>query len=312
MKICVFYLFVAALVVGCGGVDKDAPNSLEDTIILVTGATGTQGGAVARELLNRGYAVRGLTRNPESDRAKAMSQIGVEMVQGDFDDAVSLAVAMDGAYGVFAVTDFWEHGYDREIQHGRQLVDAATAADVEHFVFTSVASADASTGIPHFESKGEIEVYLRDSGIGFSIVRPVEFMDNVRYIRESVLSGAYFDPRDFGRSHQWIAVSDIGYFVGEAFDNPDEWLGRTLEIAGDQLTIAEFVDALSNAAGVDVHYQQLTWGAYEERAGEEMTVMLRWFDETGYEVDVEALRSKHPNLLTFEQYLQNLDWARGR
>ena len=119
-------------------------------------------------------------------------------------------------------------------------------------MFTSVASADANTGIPHFESKWEIEVYLRDSGIGFSIVRPVEFMDNVRYIRENVLSGAYFDPRESGRSHQWIAVSDIGYFVGEAFYKPEEWLGRTLEIAGDQLTIAEFVDALSNAAGVDV------------------------------------------------------------
>lgn len=312
MKFSVIVLLTAAFAIGCEGAVQDSPESLEDTVILVTGATGTQGGAVARELLNRGHVVRGLTRNTQSENAKAMSQIGVQMVQGDFDDAASLTAAMDGVFGVFAVTDFWEHGYDKEIQHGKQLIDAALAADVEHFVFTSVASADANTGIPHFESKWEIEVYLRESGIGFSIVRPVEFMDNVRYIRENVLSGTYFDPRDSGQSHQWIAVSDIGYFVGEAFDNPEEWLGRTLEIAGDQLTIAEFVDSLSNAAGVDVHYQQLNWSAYEARAGEEMTVMLRWFDEIGYEVDVEELRSKHPNLLTFEQYLQNLDWGRGR
>lgn len=312
MKISALFLLTAVLAVGCGDAQQDAPKSPEDRMILVTGATGRQGGAVSRELLDRGYAVRGLTRNPESDRAKAMSQIGVEMVQGDFDDAASLAAAMEGAHGVFAVTDFWEHGYDKEVQHGQQLVDAAMAADVEHFVFTSVASADASTGIPHFESKGEIEVYLRESGIGFSIVRPVEFMDNVRYIRESVLSGVYFDPRDSDRSHQWIAVSDIGYLVGEAFDNPEEWLGRTSEIAGDQLTIAEFVDALSHAAGVDIHYQQLTWSVYEEQAGEEMTNMLRWFDESGYQADVEALRSTYPNLLTFEQYLQKLDWERGR
>jgi uncharacterized protein YbjT (DUF2867 family) len=312
VKFCVLVLLIVAFASGCEGPVQDGPESREDTIFLVTGATGTQGGAVARELLNRGHAVRGLTRNTQSDNAKAMSEIGVQMVQGDFDDAASLAAAMDGVYGLFAVTDFWEHGYDKEIQHGKELIDAALAADVEHVVFTSVASADANTGIPHFESKQEIEVYLRDSGIGFSIVRPVEFMDNVHYFRESILSGAYFDPRDSGRSHQWIAVSDIGYFVGEAFDNPEEWLGRTLEIAGDQLTIAEFVDALSNAAGVDVHFQQLDWSAYEARAGEEMTIMLRWFDEIGYDVDVQELRSKHPNLLTLEQYLENLDWGRGR
>ena len=308
MKFSAILLLAAALIVGCEGPNQDGPQSLEETMILVTGATGTQGGAVARELLNRGYAVRGLTRNPLSENAKAMSEIGVEMVQGDFDDAASLVAAMNGAYGVFAVTDFWEHGYDIEIRHGKQLVDAALAADVEHFVFTSVVSATENTGIPHFDSKGAIENYLRDSGMGFSIVRPVEFMDNVRYIRESILSGVYLDPRDSDRSHQWIAVSDIAYFVGEAFDNPEDWRGKAVDVAGDQLTIAEFVDTLSRAAGVDVHYQQLTWPAYQERLGEEMAIMLRWFDEHGYQVDVEALRADHPNLLTFEDYLNNFDW----
>lgn len=308
MKVSVIVLLTAAFAIGCEGAVQEGPESLEDEIFLVTGATGTQGGAVARELLNRGHVVRGLTRNTQSDNAKAMSQIGVQMIQGDFDDASSLAAAMDGVYGVFAVTDFWEHGYDKEIQHGKQLIDAALAADVEHFVFTSVASAEASTGIPHFESKWQIEVYLRESGIGFSIVRPVEFMDNVHYIRESILSGVYSDPRDSGRSHQWIAVSDIAYLVGEAFDNPEDWLGQAVDIAGDQLTISEFVDALSSAAGVDVHYQQLTWRAYQEQSGEEMTAMLRWFDDSGYQVDIAALRGRYPNLLTYEQYLQSLGW----
>lgn len=308
MKFSVVIVLIVAIAGGCGGTGRDSSESPDETIVLVTGATGTQGGAVARELLKRGYTVRGLTRNTESDRAKSLSQLGVEMVQGDFDDAASLAAAMDGVYGVFAVTNFWEHGYDKEIQHGRQLVDAAMAAGVEHFVLTSVAGADANTGIPHFESKGEIEAYVRGSGISFSIVRPVEFMDNVRYDRETILSGAYSDPRDSDRSHQWIAASDIGFFVGEAFDKPDEWLGQTLAIAGDQLTIAEFVDVLSRSTGVEVHYQQLAWSAYEEQAGEEMTAMLRWFDESGYTVDVAALRSQYPNLLTCEQYLQSLDW----
>ncbi len=301
-------LLAAVTALGCESADHSASSHAESQIVLVTGATGSQGGAVARELLRRGFAVRGLTRNPNSNRAKAMSSIGVEMIRGDFDDAQSLVTAMDGAHGVFAVTDFWEHGYDKEVQHGKQLIDSARAASVQHFVFTSVASADTGTGIPHFDSKAEVEIYLRDSGIRFSIVRPVEFMDNIRFSRDSVLSGIYFDPRASGRSHQWIAVRDIGYFVGEAFDNPDEWLGKAIDIAGDQLTIAEFVDALSRATGADVRHQQISWRAYEDASGEQMTGMLRWFDDTGYQVDVSALRTLHPNLLTYEQYLKQLDW----
>lgn len=308
MKRSILLIVVAAFVWGCGAPEEDSTANSEEKIILVTGATGTQGGAVARELIKRGYAVRGLTRNPESDRASAMSQLGADMVQGDFDDAASLAAAMRGVYGVFAVTDFWEHGYDKEVQHGRQLVAAALAADVGHFVYTSVASADANTGIPHFDSKGEVEAYLRESGINFSIVRPVEFMDNVHYYRDSILSGVYFDPRDADRSHQWIATSDIGFFVAEAFDKPGEWFGRTLEIAGDELTIAELVTTLSQVAGLDVRHEQLTWTDYESQAGEEMTVMLRWFDETGYAVDVAALRSEYPKLLTYQEYLTSLEW----
>ena len=230
------------------------------------------------------------------------------MVQGDFDDSASLAAAMEGVYGVFAVTNFWEHGYDAEVRHGVQLVEAALAANVRHFVFSSVGGADRNTGIPHFDSKAEIEAHLRDSGIDFSIVRPVEFMDNVRYRSEITESGTYSDPRNPGRSHQWIASSDIGFFVGEAFDNPDEWIGRSLEIAGDQLTITEFVDALSLAVGTEIRHRQVTWDAYREQNGEEIAEMVRWFDESGYDADVSGLRSRYPNLLTYRQYLQGLDW----
>ena len=308
MRFSLLFVLIVTVVWGCGGGDTGSTEGYEGKIVLVTGATGTQGGAVARELIKRGYIVRGLTRNTESARAQAMSNLGAEMVRGDFDDAASLAAAMDGVYGVFAVTNFWEHGYDKEVQHGKQLIEAALTANVQHFVFTSVASADANTGIPHFESKGEVEKYLRGSGINFSIVRPVEFMDNVRYDKESILSGTYLDPRDPSKSHQWIAASDIGFFVGEAFDNPGDWIGRTLEIAGDQLTIGEFVDVLSRTVGVEVSHQQLTWDAYQEQNGEEMTEMLRWFNESGYNADITALRSQYPNLLTYQEYLQGVDW----
>ena len=295
----------AVMMAACIDVSTPDPDA---RTILVTGVTGTQGGAVARELISRGYNVRGLSRNPESERAQPISALGVKIVKGDFDDAASLAAAMHGVHGVFAVTDFWEHGYQKEVEHGQQLIDAAKNAHVPHFVFSSVAGADTYTGVPHFESKAEIETYLRESGIDYSIVRPVEFMDNVRYYRKQVMSGTFFDPRDASKHHQWIASEDIGFFVGEAFDNPDEWIGKALDIAGDEMTIAEFADVMSITVGIDVHHQQITWDMYEEGAGEEMTLMMRWFDQKGFDVDVESLREKHPNLLTYEQYLLTLGW----
>ena len=300
-------LVVACLGAACTESDRSAATTGYAELVLVTGATGTQGGAVARELLDRGFDVRGLTRNPDSDRAKVLADLGVTMVKGNFDDDASLAAAMHGAYGVFAVTDFWEHGYDKEVDHGKKLINAAKNAGVKHFVFTSVAASNDNTGIPHFDSKAEIEEYLRESGIAYSIVRPVSFMDNFRYFRKQIMTGSFYDPRAGDKNHQWIAARDIGFFVGEAFDNPDEWSGKALDIAGDEMTIAEYADLLTVTMGINVHHQQSTWDAYEAEAGEEMTMMTRWFDQIGYDVDVESLRMRYAGLLTYEQYLINFE-----
>lgn len=301
-----FLTSVSLLAVACSKSETPTPDAAK--IVLVTGATGTQGGAVARELVDRGYAVRGLTRNPDSERATALTELGIEVVKGDFDDAASLNVAMEGVYGVFAVTNYWEHGFDREVAHGKQLVDAAEKAGIKHFVFTSVAGADAGTGLPHFESKAEIEVYLVDSGLDYTILRPVEFLDNLRYLRDEIMSGRFVDPRDAGKGHQWIAARDIGFFVGEAFDYPDIWVGVTEEIAGVEMTLAEFVAALSEITGVNVQYIQIDWDDYEIALGAEMSDMVRWFDNEGYSVDVEGLRSRYPGLMTVQDYLLIAGW----
>ena len=302
--------FVAVLLAclalaGCG----QPQGGGDGPLILVTGATGNQGGAVARELLARGYRVRGLTRNPDSDRARALAKTGAVMVQGDFDNPASLVAAMQGVYGVFAMTDFWEHGMLAEIEHGENLIAAAQKSGVGHFIYTSVAGADRQTGLPHFESKRAVEEQLEASGLRYSVVRPVEFMDNVRWSRKTIMTGVYFDPRGTDKTHQWIAVSDIGFFVAEAFDNPDEWASRTLEIAGDELSIAEYVEILSRTVGLDVHHQQVSWNRFEEQAGLEIADMYRWFDAKGYDVDVAGLRARYPELLTVEQYLLSLGWG---
>jgi len=273
--------------------------------VLVVGATGRQGGAVARELLNRGYVVRGLTRSPVSDRARRMSSLGVEMVQGDLENLDSLNRALDGVWGVFAMTDFWEHGYDGEVRQGRNIIDAAKASGVETFVFSSVGSADRKTGIPHFDSKFEIEGYLRASGLNHAIIRPVSFMENWALAELEVADGKLEDPRDPTSRTQMISVRDIGRFAAEALDHPEEWNGRALDIAGSEYTLSELMAVLGKAVGKPVEQVQISWEDYEKDAGDEMTIMVRWFNDTGYNVDVEALRAEYPWMVRFEDYLQD-------
>jgi uncharacterized protein YbjT (DUF2867 family) len=128
-----------------------------ERLILVCGATGKQGGVVARSLLDRGFQVRALTRDPQKPATQALREQGAEVVQGDMEARSSLdQVLVEGVYGVFSVQNFWETGYDREVQQGKTVADAAKAAGVEHIVYSSVGSAHRQTGIPHFESKAEL------------------------------------------------------------------------------------------------------------------------------------------------------------
>src|ERR687886_2667436 len=142
-----------------------------ERLILVTGATGKQGGAVARSLLDRGFRVRALTRDPQRPEAQALTEQGAEVVQGDMEDRSAIDRVLEGAYGVFSVQNFWETGYDREVRQGKTVAEAAKAAGVEHFVYSSVGSAHRQTGIPHFDSKWEVEEHIRQIGLPYTILR---------------------------------------------------------------------------------------------------------------------------------------------
>jgi uncharacterized protein YbjT (DUF2867 family) len=278
--------------------------------ILVTGATGKQGGAVARQLLKRGSRVRALTRDPQKAAARRLGELGAEVVRGDLDDPDSLRPALEGADGVFSVQNFWETGYDREIRQGVALADLASEAGVNHFVYSSVGSAHRSTGLPHFESKWEIEQHIRAIRLPYTIFRPVFFMDNweTPFLRASVLDGTLAQPLPPDRTLQQVAVRDVGAFVAIAFDERDQWLGREVDLASDELTMSELVETFSRVIGRPVQYVQLSWDQFREAAGEEYTRMYRWFDRVGYEADIAALRTVYPELTTFERYLRSQDW----
>jgi len=276
------------------------------TTILVTGVTGRQGGAVARELLRRGYSVRGLTRNPESERARALTRLDVALFRGNFDDAASLDSALEGTDGIFAVTDFWEHGYEQEIAHGRNLVDAAARAKISFFVFSSVASADQATNIPHFDSKWEIEKYLRESGLNYAVVRPVSFMENWSIDSDDVIAGRIVTAGNPARPHQYISVRDIARFVADAFDSRNLWNGVALDIAADEISLARICEVLTEITGRPVEPDEVSWADYESLAGGEMATMSRWLDAVGYNVDVAALRKRQPGMITMEEFLRSL------
>jgi uncharacterized protein YbjT (DUF2867 family) len=279
-----------------------------ERLVLVSGSTGNQGGAVARALLERGFPVRALTRDPEKPEAQALTERGTEVVQGDLEDRTSIDQALEGVYGVFSVQNFWEVGYDREVQQGTTLADAAKAAGVQHVVYSSVGSAYRGTGISHFDSKWEIEKHVRQNELPYTILRPVFFMQNWEMMRDQILDGTLAQPLDPDKPLQQLNVEDLGAFAAMAFENPDEWIGREVDLAGDELTMPEAAEAFSLVTGREVSYYQVPWDQFREQMGEEYAVMYEWFNDVGYEADILALRSEYAELTTLEQYLRGHGW----
>ncbi|MGI9074771.1 MAG: NmrA/HSCARG family protein [Bryobacteraceae bacterium] len=275
----------------------------DNRLILVTGATGHQGGAALRHLRAKGFPVRAFTRDPDKPEARALIGHGVEVVRGDLDDPASITRALEGVFGVFSVQNA-HAGAEAEIRQGIHLVDAAGRSAISHFVYSSVGSADQKTGVPHFDSKFQIEEHIRGTGVSYTILRPVFFMENWLGMRDSILQGTVALPLKPATLLQMVAVDDIGASVAVAFEHPQKWRGRTLDIAGAEHSMSEIAQLLSGVAGREVQYQQVPWDEFERRAGQEMTVMYRWFEAVGYQVDISALRQELPNLMTFERWLQ--------
>ena len=280
-------------------------SSNSDKTILVAGVTGQQGGAVARRLHADGWRVRGLTRDPEAERARPLRELGVELVAGDLTDAGSLAAPMAGVYGVFAMATPFEKGEDNEVAQGSTLGDVAAAAGVRHYVYSSVGSADKQTGIPHFESKARVEEHLKELGLPLTIVRPTSFMENfVRYGTQRTDEGLIVPvPLQRTTRVQMIAVQDIAAIVAIVFAEPEKYIGKAFDIAGDELTFPEAAEALTAALGRPVRYVQIPWQAVRDRS-EDLYLMYQWFERTGYSADIAGVRKMHPGLLDFGAWLQ--------
>lgn len=265
--------------------------------ILVAGATGRQGGAAARLLLASGHRVRALTRRPGSQAAAALHLAGAEIHEADLDDAAAVQRAAEGADAFYLVTTPFEEGPRAEARQGRRAAEAAAKAGVAHLVYSSVASADRGTGIPHFESKREVELALEDLGIPWTVVAPVFFMENLLGpgFLGALRAGTLALPLPASRPLQLVAVADIAGMVRLALERPDAFRGRRIDVASDVRTGPEIAATLAHASGAPIGWSELPLAPVRARS-EDLARMWEWFDRAGYRADVDGLRRAYPEV----------------
>ncbi|WP_369251955.1 NmrA/HSCARG family protein [Streptomyces sp. R41] len=273
-----------------------------DQPVLVLGATGGQGGAVVSALLSRGTAVRGLVRNPQSASARRLAARNVEVVGGDLMDRESLALAMRGVAGVFAMTTPFESGPAAEIAQGRSILTAAHDARVPHLVFSSVAGADQDTGVPHFETKAVIERELAAGELPYTILGPTYFFDNALGGEDRIRQGVLDLPLPPDRPLQQLARPDLGEFTAAVFAAPDAFVGQRIELASDAPTPGDMAAALGTALGGSVRHNEVQ---LNEIGNEDMRAMWTFLRGPGYRVDLSALHAAHPDV----RWTSFADWA---
>jgi uncharacterized protein YbjT (DUF2867 family) len=276
--------------------------------VVVTGSTGKQGGAVARGLLARGHMVRAVTRDPNSSQARSLANAGATLVAASLEDTTAITKALEGATSLFAMT-IPSGGADAETRQGFAAAEAAKAAGV-HLVFTSVGSANRETGIPHFDSKYEVEKHIAKLGVRATILAPVYFMENLYFAKEQLAKGVYPAALPPERTLAQIAVADIGAVAVRVLEDAGRFTGKRFDLAGDALTGNDIVAILSRVAGRPFAYHQVPLDVVRQRMGEDGARMYEWLDRVGYTADRAALHREFPDVAfhDFESWAKAQDW----
>jgi uncharacterized protein YbjT (DUF2867 family) len=274
--------------------------------IAVVGATGQQGGATVRALLGANAPVRALARRIDSDAARDLGELGADLVAADIDDPEGLRTAFTGVDAVFAMTT---PGYDQrtdlEVRQGHAIADAAAAAGVPRVVYSSVGGAERHTGIPHFDSKRDVEEYLVAQGLPTTFVRPVFFMDNfAQFLTPTIQDDTLVVriPLPPGIPLQMIAVEDVGAVAAAAVLDPDRVAEGSIEIAGDELTGEQIAEAYQRRYDVPARYEALPSSVLDGNA--DQRAMFEWFAHPpAFRADLAGTRALAPGTKTFEQWL---------
>lgn len=252
--------------------------------IAVLGATGAQGGGLAQAILSDNeseFKVRAITRKPDSEKAVSLANIGADVVSADIDDMESLRKAFEGAYGVYAVTNFWEHfSADKELEQIKNIAAAAKAADVKHVIWSTLedtrkwvplddARMPTIAGkykVPHFDAKGEGNHFFSDYGVPTTYLLTSFYWDNLIYFGMAPKKGEdgkyYFTMPMGDKKLPGIAAEDIGKCAYGVLKNGNGYIGKTVGISGEQLTGAQMTAVLSKVLGVDVVYNSVPFDVY--------------------------------------------------
>jgi uncharacterized protein YbjT (DUF2867 family) len=277
--------------------------------VVVTGATGQQGGAVVKNLLERGHEVRAVTRSTDSAKARVLANAGVTLIRTSLEDTAALTKALEGATSLFAMTTPFEGGPQAETRQGISAADAAKAAGV-HLVFNSVGSANRQTGVPHFDSKYEVEEHIAKIGVRATVLVPVYFMENLYFGKEQLTKGIYATPLPPRRQLAQVAVADIGAVAVRLIEDPGRFAGMRFDLGGDELTGNDVVAILSRVTDRRFTYFQVPLDVIRQRMGEDGAKMYEWFDRVGFTFDRAALRREFPDVAfhDFESWAKGQDW----
>ena len=279
-----------------------------ENVVLVTGGTGSQGGATVTHLLAaKKVRVRVLTRNLESPKAKSLAARGVDLVKGDFEDMASLRTALAGVSAAFSVQQWTEKGGTAaEELNGKRFADAVKASGSPHLVYSSAEGAERKSGLGHYESKWAIEQHIRDLKLPATILRPVGFMDalGVPAVQRGIYLGMF--RANWGVSHrvQFVATYDIGWFAARALEDPERYAGRVIPLAGDELNVADIVRTFKTVTGHKPWVAPIPAFVAKMMMPKEFADMFRWIREKGFEADIAQVRQEYPQLLTFAGWLK--------
>jgi uncharacterized protein YbjT (DUF2867 family) len=278
---------------------------IDQTKILVTGATGQQGGTLARLLLQKKHKVYALTRNTQSPAAQDLRNKGAKLVKGDLDDSDSLKQVVNGIDSIFLMGTPFEDGTEAETRRGKLMADIAKENSIEHLVYSSVANADKNTGIPHFEGKYKIELHIKNLGIPFTIIGPTFFMENLLGL--GLQQGQLALPLPPSSILQQSALENIAEFSALVLEHRKPFLGKRIDIASDEVTGERATKILSNELGYRIKYVQIPLEQVRQ-ANEDMARMYEWYERVGTGINISSLHQEYPevNWHTFE------DWAKSQ
>jgi len=298
--------------------------SAELPLIAVVGATGSQGGSVARFLKNSGkYRVRGLTRNTDSDAAQKLQAEGIELVVADLTNKESLVNAFSGCYGVFGVTNYWEapDKPEIELQQGHNIADAAKQAGIKHVVFSSLEDCEKLSGgkykVAHFDGKARIAEYMKSIGLSVTEVRLAFYMDNFQTnMHPKDENGTWVFSLPMGNKRMaMVAVQDIGGIVLYTFDHPNESIGKVYGVAGDALTGEEIAQQFTQVTGKPAIYRDIPVEVFKKfpfPGAAELGNMFQFYQDSATKVnDVPHCKQIYPQLKSFKDWLQQTGFLSG-